>query len=101
MKKRRTFTPEIKTEMVLKVLKEEQSLSQVASEYGVHPNQLSKWKVQFLADADIVFRNEQKPLNDLKAKYEKQAEELYTEIGKLTTQLSWLKKKCGGKFDQG
>jgi len=30
---------------------------------------------------------------DMKAAYEQQIGELYTEIGKLTTQLNWLKKK--------
>lgn len=99
MKKRRTFTPEAKAEMVLRILREEEPLSQIASEYGVHPSQLSKWKVQFLQNAPVVFQNEQKPINQLKTKHEKQLNNLYAEIGKLTSQLSWLKKKCGGKFE--
>jgi putative transposase len=32
---------------------------------------------------------------DLLAAHEQQVEELYAEIGKLTAQLSWLKKKSG------
>ena len=78
MKKRRTFTPEAKSEMVLRVLREEEPLSQIASENGVHPNQLSKWKTQFMKNAQVVFQNEQKPLNRLKADYEKKIESLYT-----------------------
>lgn len=101
MKKRRTFTPEAKAEIVLKVLREEQPLARVASEYGVHPTQLSRWKVQFLKEAYVVFQNEQKPINELRAKHEREVNDLYAEIGKLTAQFSWLKKKCGGKFDQG
>jgi len=31
----------------------------------------------------------------MKKEYTKQSEELYAEIGRLTTQLAWLKKKCG------
>jgi len=31
---------------------------------------------------------------ELKAAYEQQLTELYAEIGKLTTQVTWLKKKC-------
>lgn len=100
MKKRRTFTAEAKAEIILKVLREEQPLAQIASEYGIHPTQLSKWKAQFLKDAHVVFENERKPMNELKAKHEKEVEGLYAEIGKLTAHLSWLKKKCGGRFDE-
>jgi transposase-like protein len=95
MKKRKSYPPELKTEIVLKILKEEKSISQLASEYEIHPNQLSMWKSQFLKDAHLIFQGEQKPLEQVKSKYEKQVEELYSEIGKLTTQLNWLKKKCG------
>ena len=98
MKKRRTFTPEAKAEMVLRVLREEEPLSQIASENGVHPNQLSKWKTQFMKNAQVVFQNEQKPINQLNAKHEKQVNRLYTEIGKLSAQLSWLKKKMWWKI---
>jgi transposase len=31
---------------------------------------------------------------ELKATYEQQLTDLYAEIGKLTTQVTWLKKKC-------
>ena len=100
MKKRRTFSPQLKAEIILKVLKEEEPMSQIATEYGVHPNQVSRWKMQFLKNAPVVFQNEQKPINQLKAQHEKQVDDLYIEIGKLSSQLSWLKKKCGGKFEQ-
>ena len=95
MKKRKSYSPQLKVEAVLKVLKEEIPLTQVASEYGVHPNMLAKWRNQFLEDAPNVFKNEQKPINEMKAKYEKQIDELYREVGKLSTHLSWLKKKSG------
>jgi transposase len=32
---------------------------------------------------------------DLKAAHEQQLSDLYAEIGRLTTQLAWLKKKSG------
>jgi transposase-like protein len=95
MKKRKTYSPELKAEAVLKVLKEESTLAQVASKYGIHPVLLAKWKTQFLRDAAAVFRDERKPLNEMKAAHEKQVDELYREVGKLTTRLNWLKKKSG------
>jgi hypothetical protein len=36
----------------------------------------------------------QNSTGELKAAYEQQLTELYAEIGKLTTQVTWLKKKC-------
>ena len=99
MKNRRIYTPELKAEIVLRLLKEEETLAQIASEYGVHPNQLTRWKTQFLKDAPIVFNSDQKPLKEMKAKYEKQIEDLYGEVGRLTTQLNWLKKKSGIRME--
>ncbi len=95
MKKRKSYSPQFKAEIVMKVLREEQSISQIASEHGIHPNLISQWKKQFISDAAVVFKDENKPLKKQKARYEKKIESLYTEVGKLTTQLSWLKKKYG------
>lgn len=100
MRTRKSYTPELKAEIVLRVLKEEETLAQIASEYGVHPNQLTKWKAQFLKDAALVFNGDQKPMKELKAKYETQIEDLYGEVGRLTTQLNWLKKKSGIRMEQ-
>lgn len=94
-KMRKTYPPELKVEMVIRVLREQESVNQIASEYGVHPNQLTTWKAQFLKEAATVFRADGKPLKELKTRYEKQIEELYAEVGRLTTQLNWLKKKSG------
>lgn len=100
MKKRKKHTPEKKAEIVIKVLKEEQTLVQIASEYGIHPNQIGKWKIEFLKNTPMVFTNEHKPVNELKAKYEQQLDTLYGEIGRLTTQVNWLKKKSGITLEQ-
>jgi transposase-like protein len=66
MKKRRAFSPEFKAEVVLRILKEEQTMAQIASEYGLHPNQLSQWKNQFLKDAPSVFRDDRKPITEMR-----------------------------------
>jgi putative transposase len=47
---RKTYSAEFKAQVVLEILKEEKSISQLSSEYRVHPNQLSKWKNQALSD---------------------------------------------------
>jgi hypothetical protein len=42
-----------------------------------------------------VFDRDQKVLHDMETQYEQERQTLYAEIGRLTTQLAWLKKKSG------
>ena len=44
MNKRRNFKPEQKAKIIIEVLREEKTLTEIAAEYEVHPNQLSRWK---------------------------------------------------------
>lgn len=93
MKKR--YTTQQKASIVLEILKEERSVSQLASEHGIHPNQLYKWKAQVIEKLPDVFDDEHKDEKALKIEHDRQLKELYAEIGKLSTQLAWLKKKSG------
>lgn len=74
------------------MLKEVKSISEISSEYGVHATQLHRWRKEFLENAPEVFSGKAGWVTE-KVQYEKTVEKLYTEIGKLTTKLSWLKKK--------
>jgi len=93
--KRRRFAASQKAAMVLEVLKEEKSVAQIAAENGVHPNQIHKWKKQALANFSQLFEDERQGEKIQEAAHEKQLNELYAEIGRLSAQLSWLKKKSG------
>ena len=92
---RKRYTAKQKAQIVLEILKEERPIAQIASEYGIHPNQLYKWKAQALEGIPKVFEDEHKSEKALKAMHERQLQELYAEIGRLNTQLTWLKKKSG------
>ena len=92
---RKRYTAKQKAQIVLEILKEERPIAQIASEYGIHPNQLYKWKAQALEGIPKVFEDEHKSEKALKAVHENQLQELYAEIGRLNTQLTWLKKKSG------
>lgn len=89
------YTTTFKAQIVLEVLKEEKTIGQIASEHSVHPTQVRKWKTQVLEGLPQLFDNEQKARRDLEAAHERKLDELYAEIGRLTTQLAWLKKKSG------
>jgi transposase-like protein len=89
------YTPKQKAQIALEILKEERTIAQIASEYGVHPTQLYKWKTQAVENLPDLFEDDRKGEKALKVEHERQLKELYAEIGKLTTQLAWLKKKSG------
>ena len=90
--KRQSYTPKFKSQVVLEILKGEKSISQIASENGIHANQLRKWKSQFLREMPEIFETQNQDLNKIKADHEKELENLYAEVGKLSTELSWVKK---------
>jgi len=92
---RKRYSPTFKAESALEVLKEHKTLAQISSERKVHTTQLSDWKTIALNGLPSLFSNEHKAEAARKAAYEKHIEELYAEIGRLTTQVSWLKKKSG------
>ena len=92
---RKHYTAQQKAQIVLEMLKEEQTIAQIASAHGIHPTQLGKWKAQGLEGLPSLFSDESKAVRALKAAHEREQDELYAEIGRLTTQLAWLKKKAG------
>ena len=53
---------------------------------------LHRWKKQVVAGLPGVFEKD-KDLKAAQEASEQKIEELYTEIGRLSTQLGWLKKK--------
>ena len=90
---RKHYTAAFKAKVVQELLKEEKTLVQIASEYEVHPTQLKNWRAIALEGLPSLFEK-QDSTAELKAAHEQQLSELYAEIGKLTTQLTWIKKKC-------
>lgn len=92
---RKHYSETFKAEVALELMKEEKSVAQIASERQVHPNLLYEWKTTALKGLVASFRPEHQAETALKARYEKMLDELYAEIGRLTTQVNWLKKKSG------
>ena len=93
---RKHYSPAFKAQVVQEALAGERTLAQIAAQYGVHPNLITKWKRAALQAMPSAF-TENAPLEAqieaLKAEHEREKEELYAEIGRLTTQVHWLQKK--------
>ena len=67
-------------------------MAQISAEYGVYPNVLRDWRTQALKGLTTIF-DRRDDLAETKSAHAQHLEELYAEIGRLTTQLNWLRKK--------
>lgn len=92
---RKRHTAFLKAQIVQEVLKEEKTIAQIASECEVHPNQISQWKAIAVKGLPTLFEKDNAAQSAEKAAQEQKMQELYAEIGKLSTHVAWLKKKCG------
>jgi transposase-like protein len=95
---RKHYSPTFKAQVVQEVLAGEKSLGQIAAQYGIHPNMISKWRRAAIQAMPTAFDEEsqmqaQAQIAALKAQHEKEKEELHAAIGRLTMQVNWLQKK--------
>jgi transposase-like protein len=93
-KKRQQYSADFKAKVVKEMLREEKTMGQLAAEYEVHSNMLYRWREQMLAGLPGLFSDQAaQELTEKEAEWEKEREALYAEIGRLTTQVTWLEKK--------
>lgn len=89
-KQRQRRSAQFKFQVALEALKEQKTLSQLASEYEVHPTQIAQWKKHLLDGGTSLFGQQQ--VRDQHAHAAREAE-LFEQIGRLKMELEWVKKK--------
>jgi transposase-like protein len=87
--KRKVHSAEFKAKVALAALKNEETLAQLASRFGVHPTMISTWKRQILDGAAELFDKGHKSRKDTEA----QTAELYRQIGQLKVENDFLSRK--------
>lgn len=88
--KRRAHSDKFKAKVAIEAIKGIKTLSELATEYKIHPNQISAWKKQLQMNAEELFTRGKKS----KAKSEEElTAPLYEEIGRLKMDVKWLEKK--------
>jgi putative transposase len=93
-KTRKQYPSTLKAKIVIEALRETKTISELATEHQIHPNLITKWKQAAVTELPTLFERGVVKDETVQAQEAKIAE-LYQEIGKLTTQVNWLKKKSG------
>lgn len=91
---RKHHTSEFKAKVSLAALREDQTMSELSSKYGVHPVQIGLWKKTAGKGLPRVFERDGRTSS--KEKEQKELiEGLYRKIGQTEVENDWLKKKLG------
>ncbi len=88
-KKRKRHSAEFKAKVALQAIKNEETIAQLASRFGVHPTMVSNWKRQLLDGCPDLFDKSHKSRKQAEA----QTDELYRQIGQLKVENDFLARK--------
>ncbi len=87
--KRKQYNAQFKAKVALDALRGEKTISELASQYEVHPTMINNWKRQLLDKASSLFEKEQESRNT-DSNQQHQIDELYRQIGQLKVERDFL-----------
>ena len=91
MQHRSRYSSEFKAKVALAALTESKTLSELASEYKIHPSQISNWKQELVENASDLFgKGKKKEVN-----HDAEVAELHRVIGKLKAENDFLSNLPG------
>jgi transposase len=85
--KRQKHSGAFKAKVAIEALQERETLVELSKKYGIHPNQITRWKKEFLERAPQLFEKTQPADNN-----EKDIEKMFAKIGQLEMERDYLKK---------
>lgn len=95
-KKRTRYSAQFKFQLALEAAKGLKTIHELASEHGVHPNQVSEWKRQLLEVGSTIFS---RGGAGHPREHQEREVALYEQIGRLKMALEWLKKKLPASLE--
>ena len=87
---RKNHTTEFKTKVAIEAIRQQKTVNELTSEYGVHATQINLWKKQALAVIPEAFSGKKEKARD---NQQQDIDELHRQIGQLIAERDWLKKK--------
>ena len=85
MGRRSKYTAQFKAKVAFEAAKGDKSISEISSEYGIHPQQVRTWKKDFLEKMHLAFERDRDTLY-----LQKELEKAYRKIGQLEVERDFL-----------
>ena len=96
---RKRHSASFKAKVALAALKGDKTIAELSSIFGVHPNQISRWKREFLEGASEIFSNGSSRERELEL--QRELDEAHRQLGQTRVELEWLKKKADAILGTG
>lgn len=88
---RRKHTAEFKARVAIETIRGMKTMSEIASEFEIHPVMVSNWKKEMLEHLPEIFENKNARKDKDSAR---EKEQLHSKVGQLTMEVDFLVKKC-------
>jgi len=90
--KRRKLSAAFKAKVAVMAIQGHKTVNEIATDFGVHPNQVSAWKKKLLESSTDAFTSKNEKREE---DFDTEREKLYSQIGQLKVENDFLKKTVG------
>lgn len=87
---RKNHTKEFKTKVAIEAIRQQKTINELTTEYGIHATQINLWKKQALAVIPEAFCGRKEKAQET---HQQDIDELHRQLGQLIAERDWLKKK--------